>query len=274
MTVCAIAPERLASIKEMFPNTVYWKLQHGEGEAFAVRAEDGTAYAVLAAELNQDTVRLLWLWVAPAQRRQGLATLLFATLFSGGQDAGAVSLEMELPATENYEEMLSFLLRISGEVQCTDSVLLSTTLGEVDLGIIGKQVRREAGIPLGNLEPWQMQEVSRVLLMQDMPAQSEYIMQCFDPDLSRMCFHADKLCAMLLAESGAHLSLAYLWCGDGWSQVLPGLLSSCLQQAAAHYPAETPLHTAATVPAAYRLAKAFMPAAKEYPVMQFRYPIG
>lgn len=274
MTVCSVAPDRLASLKEMFPNTIYWKLRQGDGEAFAVRAEDGTAYAVLAAQLNQDTVKLLWLWVAPAQRRQGLATLLFATLLSGGQDAGATSLEIELPATENYAEMLAFLLRIPGEMKHTGSTLLSTTLGEVDLSSIQNHARRETGIPLGKLEPWQRKEVSCVLLAQDMPAQTQYIKQCYDPDLSRMCFQEDKLCAMLLAESGEHLCLSYLWCGNGWSHILPGLLMSCLQQAAARYPAETPLHTAATIPSAYRLARAFMPVAEEYSVLRFRYPIG
>lgn len=274
MVVGAISPEQLAPLQAVFPNSVYWQLRQGQGDILAAQASSGEVQAILAAERRAGSVELLWLWVAPSLRRQGLGTLLLARLLGSAIGQGVTSLQAEIPFSAEYLQMWAFLNRIPGKYFAAEGHILVTTLGAVNLERIGGPAARTTGISLEQAEPWQKYLAVQKLKEQRMPYGTTLLERCYDQRLSRLFFRDGALCAMLLCEAGEHLCLSYLWCENGWSHILPGLLQTSLRQACAAYPPETELYTAAVIPAAQRLGKALLPEAREIPVLRYRCMIG
>lgn len=273
MVIGALWPNQLEPLRGMFPNSIYWQLRLGQGDVMAVQHETGEVQAVIAAERRQRRVELLWLWVAPSLRRQGLGTLLFTRLLTNAVTQGATELQASVPVSSEYQQMRAFLRRIPGDFSSDGSRMMLTTLGAVDLGRIGKRPDRALGISLAQAELWQKRAVVQVLQVQRMPYGMELLQQCYDQQLSRLFFREGALRAMLLTESGEHLCLSYLWCENGWSHVLPVLMHACLHQARKSYPPDIRLYTAAVLPSAQRLGDALLPGAEKIPVLRFRCAI-
>lgn len=272
MTICSIAPGQLEPIREMFPHNVYWQARAGLADVIGLQDEDGVIRAVMAAEVRGLATRLLWLWVAPDHRQQGLGRMMLLTLMANGHDAGTNWLELDFPA-DDYPEMFSMMISMNVPFQQIGS-LNTTTLGEVDLSRLEGHVRQAVGIPLGQADPLQRREVGRVLRTQQMPSHPELVAQCYDPELSRLFFRDGVLRAMLLMEADAHLCVSYLWCEKEWSQLLPGLMVCCLRTARERYPADTELYTGTIAESASRLSDTFLPKARRTLVFRFRLPIG
>ena len=272
MTICSIGPGQMEPVRGMFPHSVYWQAHTGLADVFGLQDDNGVLQAVMAAEVRGLATRLLWLWVAPDYRRQGLGRMMLLTLMANGHDAGTNRLELDFPV-DSHLEMFSFMVSLNVPFRQIGS-LYTTTLGQVDLSRLEGHVRQAVGFPLGQADPLQRKEVGQVLRSQQMPAHSELVAQCYDLDLSRLFFRDGALRAMLLIEAGAHLCVSYLWCDKEWSQILPGLLVCCLRAARERYPADTELYTGTIAESASRLSDAFLPNAKKTLVFQYRIPIG
>ena len=272
MTICSVRSNQLEPIREMFPNSVYWQARTGQADVFGLQDDNGVLQAVMAAELRGLATRLLWLWVAPDYRRQGLGRMLLLTLMANGHAAGTNWLEADFPMDGNLE-MSSLMISLNAPFRRIGS-LYTTTLGEVELSRLERHVRQAVGTPLGQADSQQKKDALRMLRTQGMPAYSAPVAQCYDSDLSRLYFHGGALRAMLLIEAGAHLCVSYLWCEKEWSYILPGLLVCCLRAARERYPADTELYTGTIAESASRLSDTFLPKAKKTFVFRYRLPIS
>ena len=273
MTICSVAPHQLMALKKIIPNSLYWQAQCGLVDTYAVQDEDGIAQAIMIAELYGSVTELLWLWVSPSYQEDGLEQLLLSTLILDGVDAGTNWLETTVPCLDEYENILSMMIEMNGDMDLVGSLFV-TTLGEVDLGRVEGFVHKETGIPLGQAESWQLKEVLHILRLQNMPAQSNLVTNCYDPNLSRIYYHDGSVKGMLLVESGEHLCLSYLWCEKGWGHILPALLVLAVREAKAHWPPDTELYTSTVVDSAFRLGETFLPKARIVPVVRYRIAIG
>lgn len=273
MTICSVTPHQLVPLKKIIPNYLYWQAQCGLLDTYAVQDENGVAQAIMMAELYGNMTELLWLWVSPSYREEGLEQILLSTLILDGMDAGTNWLETVAPCLDEYEDITSLMIGMNGKMEQAGSLFV-TTLGEVDLSRVEGFVHKEASIPLGEVESWQLKEMLHILHSQNIPVQSKLITSCYDPNLSRIFCHGGTVRAMLLVEAGEHLCLSYLWCAKGWGHVLPSLLVLAMREARNHWSSDTELYTSTVVDSAFRLAETFLPKARIVPVIRYRISIG
>lgn len=278
MDFVTVTPAARQAFAPLLPKGIVRQLQ-SRTELLAIGAVEGqTPVGVLAAALEPQTARLVWVCTAEQARGHGVARALVRKLLAQARsdpDTDRVLADVRRGAPVDPMYML---LLTEGWLPTPFSLPdYGCTLAQLAEQPFWQQPMRLTGVqPLGTIAPALVQAYSEWLGAQPDQAAVTLPLQVeqYDPVLS-MGYVADgRLQAVLLAsKTDDALVLEYAQAQSAAAGGFAKLVYAAGQRAMADYPPETRISFAAITPAAERLADKLLSPAREQPMYRMSYRV-
>ena len=252
----------LQDIKQYFPETVYHLLQNGDAHTMAA-VYDGTIAGVLAFDLMDHVLSVLWVMVEEKYRRQYIATSLLTRLMelTGDLDQ-AEFIRVPLKDEENSRYIETILERL--EFDRIDEDTASAVYPSDRLACSPLFSFKKTDIPVEYFSELRRTDRNRIFMLLQKNTELNLALvsldTSFDPELSAVYMGNDQVKSLILTRrAGPDLELSYVYLNPECLNALVPLLISVMDKAENLHLLQGRLFMELINPSAIRLAQKLLP---------------
>lgn len=278
MEIATLNVNQMNAFRGIIPKDIFYQIEKQENILAFGGVENGVPCGVLVFALEQQQIRIIWLYVAEEFQGKGIGRILVRALEEKAFDDPQVDyLIMDVADSSPIDPMYMLLLTEGWTPIPFELSAYSCTLEQILKIPFWKQKIKDNNIyPLDQIPSWMLKEYgARLQKNEDMPSIPFPIdNKDYETQISMGYIKEDKIGAIVLfTQEEDELVLNYAHAQSDASIGFVKMIYTAFQRALEKYPPETEVSFATITPIAQKLAEKLLPVCKAQPMYRMRFPV-